>query len=224
VVLARKTLSTLGALLGASPLLFAGWAGLAHAQGSSAAAADPVATVRCFDRRLRHALARHVPAWSPEAGFAQMQIRELVDEMMSVPDLARGTLGRHWVEADDRQRQAFLDLFRGLLVTRIASGELLAFTPETAPKLTVNGEGVADVSMVVRELGSAGGGGAGGDADDARRASIDYRLRFLSGRWQLIDLLVNDQSVVREYREQFDEIIAREKIEGLLLRMRKKLG
>jgi ABC-type transporter MlaC component len=188
----------------------------AHAQSASVATADPVTTIQTFDRRLRHALQRRYPAWSPEAEAAQMQVHHLVDEMVCVPELARSTLGRHWAEASDRQRGVFLDLFRRILVARVATGQLLAFTPQAPPKLVLRGNGVADVETIV----------AGQDprTDSARRASVDYKLRLVGGRWQLVDVVVDDRSVAHEFQQVFDRIIGRESFDGLLDRMRKKAG
>jgi phospholipid transport system substrate-binding protein len=198
------------------PVAMLGYVAPAHAEGARAAPSDPVATIRSFDRRLRRALRRHVPDWSPEAEMVQMELHDLVDDTVSIGELARGTLGGHWAEATDPQRTAFVGLFRQLLIKRLATGQLLAFAPEAPPQLIVEANGAADVRLVVRQ----------GEASDsgARRASIDYRLRFLDGRWQLVDLLMDGQSVVGQYREQFDRIIARERFEGLLARMRRNLA
>ena len=195
-------------------------AGIAQAQSASTASADPVATVQSFDRRLRHVLQRRYPAWSPEAEVAQMQVHRLVDEMVCLPELARSTLGRHWAEATDRQREAFLDLFRRLLVMRVSSGQMLAFTQQAAPRLVLHANGVADVSTVIGDDEARAGVGPGA----GRRASVDYKLKLVGGRWQLIDLVVDDRSVVREYQQVFDRIIGRESFDGLLDRMRKKAG
>jgi len=197
-------------------LLLGGWAGLVHARSAVAAPGDPVATIRSFDRRLRHVLERRVPDWSPEADVAQIEIHALVDDTLSIPELARGTLGDHWSEATAQQRRAFLGLFRELLVKRIATGQLLAYAPESAPKLILSTDGVAGVGMVVH-IAETG-------AQPARRTQVEYRLRYLAGKWRLVDLLVDDASVVRDYQTQFDRIIAREKFDGLLERMRKQLS
>jgi len=193
-----------------------GWVGTAAARTSPAATGDPVATIRYFDRRLRQVLRRHVPSWSPEAEAAEMQIHQLVDDTLCVPELARRSLGSHWLEATDQQRLAFVSLFRELIVKRIVSGQLLAYEPETAPKLIQDADGTAEVGMAVHETAT--------HPDESRRALLDYKLRYLAGRWQLVDLLVDDQSLVGEYRYQFDRIIVRERFEGLLERMRKKVG
>src|SRR5262249_1277208 len=166
--------------------------------------------------RLRHVLQRRYPAWSPEAEAAQMQVHRLVDEMVCLPELARSTLGRHWAEASEGQRGTFLELFRRLLVMRVATGQLLTLARQAAPRLVLRNDGVADVSAVVSDEDARTGA--------ARRASVDYKLRLVGGRWQLIDLVVDDRSVVREYQQVFDKIIGRESFDGLLDRMRKKAG
>ena len=192
------------------------WPGAARAGTTPAATPDPVATIRAFDRRLRTVLRRRVPSWSPEADVTQLQIHELVDETLCISELARATLGNHWTAATEEQKRTFLSLFRELLAKRIASGQLLDYEPESMPRLILRVDGVADVGMTVRTRDSG--------TDEARRADVDYKLRYLAGRWQLIDLVVDDQSVVSAYRYQFDRIITREHMEGLLQRMRRKIG
>jgi phospholipid transport system substrate-binding protein len=187
--------------------------GAAVAEVKSTPAGDPIATIRSFDRRLHSALERRSPAWSPEADAARVRVQEVVDDTFSVPDLARETLGAEWTRATPAQQRAFLNLFRDLLVQRIATGPLHAYTLAEEPKLVMHDDSSAKVRAVMCETSC-----------DRHRAEIDYRLKRVAGRWHLIDLVVDGESVVKAYRAEFDDIIARERFDGLLARLRKRLG
>jgi phospholipid transport system substrate-binding protein len=206
---AARTVSAVAFVLATGPAL----AAPTVADGKPAAGGDPISTIRSFDRRLRSALERRAPAWSPEAETTRIRIQEVVDDTFSVPDLARETLGAEWTRATPAQQRAFLNLFRDLLVQRIATGPLRAYTPADEPKLVMHDDGSAKVHAVMCEISC-----------ERHRAEIDYRLRRVAGRWHLIDLIVDGESVVKAYRAEFVDIIERERFDGLLARLRKRLG
>ena len=64
-------------------------------------------------------------------------------------------------------------------------------------------------------------GGPGG-----RKASVeaDYVLHEEHGKWRVYDVITDDVSMLRNYRSQFNKIIEKEGISGLLARMHKKLA
>ena len=54
--------------------------------------------------------------------------------------------------------------------------------------------------------------------------SVDYKLCYRNGRWRVYDVVVEGVSLVDDYREQFARIIAQDSYDGLVKRMRKRLG
>jgi phospholipid transport system substrate-binding protein len=59
----------------------------------------------------------------------------------------------------------------------------------------------------------------GGEFDNA---SVNYRLRNRSGRWLVIDVMVEGISFVSNYRDQFREVLGNGGPEHLLERLREK--
>ena len=51
---------------------------------------------------------------------------------------------------------------------------------------------------------------------------IDYRLRDRGGAWKVIDVIIENVSLVQNFRSQTQELIAKVGIEGLLEELRKK--
>lgn len=195
-----------------------GFADGAWAQGDSASPAnapiradDLIAIVQHFRSRLHQITQCRWPAWSPEADAVHLQTEALVNQTLAIPELARSSLGSHWAEATDEQRQVFLRLFHDLIVMRLAAERPLPEMPGARSTIVLHSDGVADVDEA-----------AAGEATQG--PSIDYRLKRLRGRWQVVDIVLDGQSVTHQYREQFDRIIARDSFNGLIDRMRRKLS
>ena len=59
---------------------------------------------------------------------------------------------------------------------------------------------------------------------DGRKVPIFCRLTNKSGQWKVYDLIIEGVSMVKNYRTQFREIIAKESPEKLLEILRSKVG
>ena len=49
---------------------------------------------------------------------------------------------------------------------------------------------------------------------------IDYRLHFVDGQWKVYDMVIDQVSIVHNYRAQFDRVIARSSVKELLQKMK----
>lgn len=54
--------------------------------------------------------------------------------------------------------------------------------------------------------------------------TLNYRLKKIGGEWKIYDIIVDEASLVDNYRYQFDSIITKNNYEELVNRMKKKLG
>jgi phospholipid transport system substrate-binding protein len=52
--------------------------------------------------------------------------------------------------------------------------------------------------------------------------SINYKLHSVDGEWKIYDLVIEDISVVNNYRSQFDRIIAHSSFADLVRTMKEK--
>lgn len=52
--------------------------------------------------------------------------------------------------------------------------------------------------------------------------SIDYKLHSVDGDWKIYDLVIEDISVVNNYRSQFDRIIGHSSFADLVRTMKEK--
>jgi phospholipid transport system substrate-binding protein len=53
-------------------------------------------------------------------------------------------------------------------------------------------------------------------------ATIDYRMRLLAGKWQVIDVVIEGISLVSNFRSQFADVIAQGGPQELLKRIKAK--
>jgi phospholipid transport system substrate-binding protein len=49
---------------------------------------------------------------------------------------------------------------------------------------------------------------------------IDYQLHDVDGQWKVYDMVIDQISIVNNYRAQFERVIARSSIQTLLQRMK----
>jgi len=140
-------------------------------------------------------------------------IYKLVDEVVlphfdfeSMTDLA---LGRYKDEVDSEQRPAIIHEFR-LLLVRTYSSALIEYTDQALIYLPM--EGVeADGQVTVRtEIEQAGG----------FPIPIDYSLRLGDDGWKVIDISVDDVSLVTNYRSSFARAIKKDGVDGLIETLR----
>ncbi len=141
------------------------------------------------------------------------KIYKLVDEVVlphfdfaTMTDLA---LGRYKDEVDGEQRPAIIQEFR-LLLVRTYSSALLEYTDQAQIYLPM--EGVeADGQVTVRtEIEQAGG----------FPIPINYSLRLGDDGWKVIDISVDDVSLVTNYRSSFARAIKKDGVDGLIETLR----
>jgi phospholipid transport system substrate-binding protein len=51
---------------------------------------------------------------------------------------------------------------------------------------------------------------------------IDYRLHEINGQWKVYDMIIDQISIVSNYRAQFDRVIANSSIKELLQRLKQQ--
>ena len=141
------------------------------------------------------------------------RLRLAVYQRFGFEEMARRSLGRHWRDLSDEQRQEFVGLFSDLLersyVAKIESagtGSRVDYTRET-----IDDEGFASVqSVVTNPLDS--------------QIEVEYRLLQRDGvtPWEVYDIVIEGVSLINNYRTQFNNIVHRTSYEGLVKQLRLK--
>ena len=121
--------------------------------------------------------------------------------------MTRLALGRHWREASPAQQQSLENAFRGLLVTTYTQALAQSATPEQSVDVRPLAVKPADDDVTVKTFVK----------DAARKPlSIDYRLAKAGGAWKVYDVVVENLSLVTNYRSSFSTEIGKSGIDGLI--------
>ena len=122
--------------------------------------------------------------------------------------MTRLAVGAHWRDASEPQRKRLENAFRGLLVSTYVAA-LSQTAAGAAPEVEVRpmevkaGQDEVTVRTVVREPGR-------------QPIAIDYRMARRGGTWKVYDVVVENLSLVTNYRGSFASEIARSGIDGLI--------
>lgn len=140
-----------------------------------------------------------------------------VGQYIDYPTLARLTVASHWPTFTDKQRADFIQLFTDHLLGIYAPLAILyddqqVFVSSGRPE----SNGDYTVFVVVNDRKE--------DKDHKHRQVADITCRMRKGPegWRTIDLTVEGVSMAQIFRSQFQPVIAKSGVDGLLERLRQK--
>jgi len=121
--------------------------------------------------------------------------------------MTRLAVGRHWSEASPPQRQSLENAFRGLLVTTYTQALSQTATPDQTVDVRPLASKAADDDVTVKTFVK----------DSTRKPlAIDYRLAKAGNSWKVYDVVVENLSLVTNYRSSFSAEITKSGIDGLI--------
>ncbi len=141
------------------------------------------------------------------------RLRVVVLPVFDFAEMARRSLGSHWRRRTPEHREEFTRLFTGLL-ERTYTHRISAYNGQ---RTKVVGEEIDDrFARVETEIVDR----------DGRRFKVDYRMHRVGepAKWRIYDVVVQDISLVNNYRAQFNRVINRKSFEDLLERLRGQAG
>ena len=173
--------------------------------GAGAATVDAAGFVDQLGQRTIAALDR----LGGDPAARRQAVSALLDETVDLALIARLCLGRHWRTAGKEQRTQYVDLFRANVLA-VLSRRMSYYTG--GEKFVVTASRPArDDAMVASEIIYA---------TNDPPLTIEWRVRVTDGRPIIIDVLPEGVSLVLTYRSEFDEVVARSGMDGLLAELR----
>lgn len=141
------------------------------------------------------------------------KIQQVLSQRFAYEAMAQRSLGRHWDELTPAQQQAFIPLFSSLLeqmhTQRIekygGKKKSVVFKDETP-----QADGTASVTMDIVDPG-----------DPTINEKVEYRLQKHQDAWRVHDLLIDEGSMITNFRTQFDRVIRQESYDELVRRLEK---
>ena len=138
--------------------------------------------------------------------------KRLIDvsrERFDFNEMSKRVLGRAWRKLNKEERADFVDLFTRLLQYAYI-GKLEQYTGQ---KVIFKGERIRGKRAEVKtELN-----------DGQKSVAVSYIMLLDGDQWMIYDVIIEGVSLVRNYREQFKEILRREKYSGLVRQIEKKV-
>jgi phospholipid transport system substrate-binding protein len=140
-----------------------------------------------------------------------VKIRSIVNEIFDYTELSKRTLGREWTKFNDTQQAEFIKLFSDLLEKTYAD-RLLSYSNEKVvfEKENMLREGQAEVTSNII-------------TGDGKKIPLDYRLINKGSTWGVYDVIIEGISLVKNYRDQFRDILAKDSPEEVLKMLRDKV-
>jgi len=139
------------------------------------------------------------------------RLREIVRPLFNFKEMARRSLGRHWRDMTPEDRTEFVTVFANLLETTYAEKIDLYRGGDVNFVREVVDEDYARVDSKVKDT-------KGTDY------SVSYKLLREDGDWKIYDVVVENVSLINNYRAQFGRIIRKSSYKELIERIRQKTG
>ena len=151
------------------------------------------------------------PNLKPEAQKADLQARlaEVIYPRFDFTEMAKRSLGPHWGRRTAEEQREFVKIFAALL-GRTYTDRIESYTSQTILYTReIEDKEYAEVDTKII-------------TDKREELSINYKLHSVDKEWKVYDLVIEDISVVNNYRSQFDRVIARSSFEELVRVMKEK--
>jgi len=134
--------------------------------------------------------------------------REVLAARFDFKEMAKRSLGNHWQSVAARQ-QEFVSVFTNF-IERVYVGKIDSLKDTKIAFVRERIEG--GVAQVDTQIVPAKG-------DDF---PMNYRLHLVGGKWKIYDVIVENISLVGNYRSQFDRILASATFDELLKKLQEK--
>ncbi|MGH7824833.1 MAG: MlaC/ttg2D family ABC transporter substrate-binding protein [Candidatus Binatia bacterium] len=137
----------------------------------------------------------------------RQKLRKIIYPRFDFPEMAKRALGSHWQRRSPEEQKEFIKLFTGLLedayLDTIESykGEKVRYLNERQDK------NFAQVDTKILD-------------PQGQEYSVNYRLHKSGSDWKVYDVVVENISLVNNYRSQFNRILAKSSYEELIAAMK----
>lgn len=176
------------------------------------ASASPLVDLKKSNDQLDKMLKRKYPAWSPEAEAQKADVQKLVGGFLDYRELAHRSLTKHWDGLTGAQRVEFVSTLRELVERSYL--KQVRGDPSYAIKYTKE-EKEGSEATVEATLTTM-------SRNKKVEIALVYKLVY-KDRWLVYDVITDEQSMLENYRAEFNKIINKDGFDALLKRMKKKL-
>ena len=167
---------------------------------------DPVEAIRHHDQDLQALLKRSQPATAAQRDT----LKRMINEMFSFQELGKRALGKTWATLKKPEQDTFVAVFR----KAVESSSIKRLENYRADSTKYSATPGAGDKTVVTAIVWRGG----------KSSKVVYKLFQQNGTWQAWDLILDEVSSLRTYKDQFTAIIAKDGFPAVVTRLRAKTG
>ena len=138
------------------------------------------------------------------------KLRETIGLHFNYKQMVMRSLAKNYKARTDKEREEFTGLFKRLLENSYAT-KIENYQDETIKYLgeQVKGNYALVKTQIVRKDGAI---------------DVDYKLINEEGIWMVYDFVIEEVSLIRNYRSQFSKIIKTESYDALVSKLSKKIN
>jgi phospholipid transport system substrate-binding protein len=141
----------------------------------------------------------------------RQKITAVLETFTDFNQFSRLTLKKFWKDLTPEQKSKFIDRYRKLLhksyTQHFKAGQTLELSFRGEPKI------IKDKALI-RTLVKSGD----------TTAEVDYKMHLVDGQHKAYDIVVDEVSLMRNYRKQFYRIMKRDGFDVLIEKIEKKLA
>jgi phospholipid transport system substrate-binding protein len=131
-----------------------------------------------------------------EPEYIKVIVREIIVPHMDFNTMSALALGDHWKELSETEQNCFSNSFKHLLVERYAY-ILLSYRNQDILYQSAKPIGEKDYVSIIQTL----------TRPDVKPLTLAYPMRPENDTWKVVDLVVDDVSLIRNYRKMFNKEI-----------------
>jgi phospholipid transport system substrate-binding protein len=180
---------------------------LGFAGAAVAATGDPMTTVEETVQQVLSIVTD--PSYKSTTAQRREKLREVIAPHFDFSEMARSAMGYHWRTLSPAQREEFVRLFTGLLEASYM-GKIEGYKGQKIVYVKQTQDGpLAEVDTKIVPPGG-------------EPIAVNYRLKQSDGIWKVYDVLIDQISLVGNYRNQFNRVMNEKGYDNLVKALKQK--
>ena len=149
------------------------------------------------------------PNLKKDPALRRKKLRQTIGIRFNYTQMVKSSLAKKYKDRTDKEREEFTGLFKKLLENSYATkienyqNEKINYVGEK-----IKGKYALVKTQIVRKDGTI---------------DVDYKLINEGGKWTVYDFVIEEVSLIRNYRSQFTKIIKTESYDALVTKLTKKI-
>ncbi len=136
------------------------------------------------------------------------KLRPIFDNTFDYTELSKSTLARNWDRLTPEQREEFETLYKALL-EKVYMNTILSYKKQEIVfgKERSLGQNRAEVETKI--------------VSPDKETPVNFRLVSKNGEWRVYDIVIENISLVTNYRSQFNRVLSKDTPQAMLVSLRK---